>query len=205
MKRKELEELLKNNTKEDNNIDIEAVFEQINKHVNEISAKNIEKERNSFKDEVSSEVKNEFIKQYGFENVDQFGAFVKNSKASATETSEALSRVQTEYDNFKETYSSLEKQYKEVNNELTSMKNLKLAREIGVKDDFLDFALFEAQKLVNEETSLSDAFGNLRESKPYVFGDKEVKVGKEVKGKKVETKSPFLEANERLKKGRRIF
>ncbi len=66
MKRKELEELLKNNTKEDNTIDTEAVFTAINEHVNAISSQNIEKERNSLTTQVGEEVKTNFIKEYGF-------------------------------------------------------------------------------------------------------------------------------------------
>jgi len=186
MKRKELEELIKANTNEEGAIDIETIFKAVNEHVNEISGKNIEKEKEVLLKQVTTEAQNAFISEYGFENVDQFSAFVTNSKATTTEKDQTLKRINKELVKFKEDYGTLEKQYKDANSELTSINNKGLAKQIGVKEDMLDFALFEANKVVNDEVSLEDALNGLKESKPFAFDLEEktsLKVGTEVKGK----------------------
>ena len=172
MKKEQLKELLESNKTEDG-FNYDAIAKGINEFANSIRDKHFEKEKEALKGMLSNDVKGEFVKEYGFDNVDQFGAFVDNSKATATEQSKSLERIQKEYADYKEKYVTLEEQYNVANNELSTINNKQIAKKFGVKDDMLDFALFEAQKLTKEDTTLEQVFEGFKESKPSLFQEEQ--------------------------------
>ena len=177
MKRSELEELIKTHTADDG-IDYDAIAKSVNDETNVIRDKAIEKYKETAKQELADEIKNEFIKQYDFENVDQFKAFVDNSKATSDEVKAKATRLEQELEQAKAQLQETESKYKDVDSKLQTYSHKQIAKKLGVKDDMLDYALFEAKKLVNDEVDVEKALGKLIEEKPVLAQEQErVKVG----------------------------
>jgi len=172
MKKEQLKELLESNKTEDG-FNYDAIAKGVNEFANNIRDKHFEKEKETLKGMLSNDVKSEFLKEYGFDNVDQFGAFIDNSKASATEQSKKLDRIEQEYADYKEKYVTLEEQYNVANNELSTINNKQIAKKLGIKDDMLEFVLFEAQKKVTDEMDLKQVIESFKESKPSLFQEEQ--------------------------------
>ena len=205
MKNTELQELIQNNTT-DGNINFDAIAKGVNEHVNTIRDSYYEKQRVNLRGELQNEFKTEYLKNYGFENDDQFAAFVKNSKATTDETKEAVNRLTNEKTTLQNSYNELNKKFEETNKQLNNINNQKVARKLGIKEDMLDYALFEANKLVNDETTLEKALESFKESKPTIFNEENngrIVIGREKNEKTNPTKSPYLEAFEKRRAKRR--
>ena len=181
MKENQIESLVTENTTE-GVTNWKNVSSAINSHVNEIRDNALDKFQGS--EEFTNNIRANFLKENGFENVDQFNVFVKTAKSNTNEIQETNLRLTNELSDLQSKYTELNNQFTNSNNELTHIKNQKLANDLGVKSDMVDFALFEASKIVNDETSLEDVLESFKESRPAMFGDKpNLKVGKKINQK----------------------
>lgn len=149
----------------DGKLDANKLMEFINNdYVNPIVAKNkpdLEK--------VTQEAKEKWITDLGFENVTNESQLKAYVKKSADETKEDYTKLQTEYNTFKETvkdYDDLKKA--KVNNE---------REKIFTKDNFngdIDYALFNINKNVNEEKDYDTAYAEYKEANPKSFAPNKV-------------------------------
>lgn len=171
MKHEQLQKLFESNT-----VDGVTNFEAIAGEVNTFYDGVIERKRESATKGLVNP--NDFIKQYDFENVDQFNAFVKNTKSASSELSEKATRLEGEN-------KTLNEQLKELQGKVTDYEFTSQLVNKGVEKDKLDYAKFKLQGMINDEVDLDTALAQLRES-DSVFkvadnGDKGFKVGAEPK------------------------
>lgn len=177
MKVTELQELFTANTT-DGQTDYEAIAKSVNEATNTVRDNALNKYKETASKELAPEIQNAFIKQYEFENVDQFKAFVTNSKATSNELTEKTTRLEQELSKYEETYKGLETKYNELNSKYTGETRKSLAKSLGVKEDMVDYAMFEANKSVTEEVNFEEALKGLIESKPTLVSEEtRVKVG----------------------------
>lgn len=186
MKDTQLQELLTTNGIElGENVDIKAIAQGINDVFNPIIQNQVSKATKGLMSQ------DDFIKQYDFENVDQFNAFVKNTKSASSELSEKATRLETELNEWKTKATDFESKVKDY--EFTST-----LRSKGIADDKLDYAKFKLSSMINEETDLDSALSTLMESdsvlKPTDDGNKGFKVGAEPKDKKPAPNADYLKA-----------
>lgn len=187
MKKEELQKLVEENTN-DGQINYNAIANGINEHANTIRDNYFEKEKVALKGKLVEEVKSEFLKEYGYDNVDQFSSFVENTKATTSEKDEKLKRILKENEAYQTEIEEITGKYNDANKTLKGINNQSLAKKLGVKEDMVDFALFEANKLVTEETNLESVLEGFKEEKANLFVDQEpkerIKVGLQPEGKK---------------------
>ena len=204
MKTTELQELLKANTT-DSGLNYDEIAKHINEEVNTIRDKSIEKYKETAKQDLAGSIQDEFLKQYEFENVDQFKAFVDNSKASNDEVKAKATRLEQELAKKQKAYDELQGNYQTINQEITVTKQKELARSTGVKADMIDYALFEASKLVNDDTDFKTALEKLVADKPTLIGETErIKFGQNNPDNNSSVKDGLLGRYMELKKERKI-
>jgi len=204
MKTTELQELLKANTT-DSGLNYDEIAKHINEEVNTIRDKSIEKYKETAKQDLAGSIQDEFLKQYEFENVDQFKAFVDNSKASNDEVKAKATRLEQELAKKQKAYDELQGNYQTINQEITVTKQKELARSTGVKADMIDYALFEASKLVNDDTDFKTALEKLVADKPTLIGETErIKFGQNNPDNNTSVKDGLLGRYMELKKERKI-
>ena len=143
MKIEELKSLIEEHTKEDV-LDHEALNKAINMQFDAL----IDSKLGKYKETSKGEVLGEFIKEQGFENIDQYNAFLKNTKATSTELSEKATRYEQELEQLKSLNASLKSQ----NDEYTYMSKLN-----DVDDRFKKFVYSEIRGLVNDDTDFDTA------------------------------------------------
>lgn len=177
MKVTQLQELLTSNTNE-GVVDFDAIAKNINDDTNLIRDNGIEKYKTTAVEEMKGTVVNDFLKSHEFENVDQFTSFVTNAKSSSSEVTAKATRLEKELKDWQGKYTGIESQFNEVNNKYTNETHKSLARGLGVKDDMIDYALFEATKNVTDEIKFDDAMKSLIEAKPsLVSGEERLRLG----------------------------
>lgn len=157
MKIEQLELLIKSNTGEDGVINLEA----INKSINEETDVLIEKKRAKAVDEAKQTIIDEFIKTEGFDNADAYKAYIKNSKAGATELSEKATRLEQE----------LELVRKEANTYKSEAEGFKYTSKLiekGIDPKFKDYAMFKINAMVNDTTDFDGALEAFIAESPYV-------------------------------------
>ena len=204
MKTTELQELLKANTT-DSGLNYDEIAKHINEEVNTIRDKSIEKYKETAKQDLAGSIQDEFLKQYEFENVDQFKAFVDNSKASNDEVKAKATRLEQELAKKQKAYDELQGNYQTINQEITVTKQKELARSTGVKADMIDYALFEASKLVNDDTDFKTALEKLVADKPTLIGETDrIKFGQNNPDNNTSVKDGLLGRYMELKKERKI-
>lgn len=193
MKQEQLKEMLSTNGIELNeNVNIEAIAKGINDAFNPIIESKVSK---ATKGLMSQE---DFIKGQGFENIDSYNAFIKNTKATATELTEAKTRLDGEVKTLSEQLADAQAKVKgyEFDNKL---------RDAGVNADIMDYAKFKLNGMITEEVDFDSALKTLRET-DKMFSNEETgfKVGKETKNdnKPTDKKAGFELYKEMKAKGR---
>ena len=131
--------------------------EELNKDINAQFDALIDGKVTKAKASAKSENIEEFIKEQGFENLDQYNAFVKNTKSASNELTEKATRLETEYGAIKSEYEKL----KAENESYTYLSKLD-----GVDDKFKKFALSEIKGLINDETDFDTAKTKYFEENP---------------------------------------
>lgn len=115
----------------------------------------------------------EFIKGQGFENIDQFNAFVKNTKAASTELSEKVTRYESELEALRTENGSL----KTTNDEYTYMGKLN-----NVDEKYKKFVFNEVKGLTDESTDFETAAEQYLANNVHYLRDNESIVTKIPKG-----------------------
>lgn len=106
MKFEEVQELLTNNGVEiTESINIDEISKGINTFATGLKESSVEK---ALKNVDGNEFVNKFLTENDFENVDQFNAFIKNSKASTNELQEKATRLENEAVAYQSKISELE-------------------------------------------------------------------------------------------------
>lgn len=183
MKIDNLKKLITTNSNEEGVIDFDAIANSINEHTNTIRDNYAEKKASELKTQVSQESISEFLKGQGFENQDQFNAFVKNTKDNESEVSAKATRLEKELEDFNKKYSELENDYNSKKTELTNIKVDATVKELGIDDKFLDYAKFKANSLTSEEKDFGTALKEVVELEPHLAGKEAgFKFGVEPKG-----------------------
>lgn len=157
MKIEELKSLIDEHTGEDG-IDNDSLNKAINARFDALIDVKVKKAK------ASAETENiaSFIESQGFENIDQFNAFVKNSKATSTELTEKVTRFETELEALRNENGQL----KSANEEHTYLSKLS-----GVDDKYKKFLYSEIKGLVNEETDFDTARDSYLKDNPHYLKD----------------------------------
>lgn len=143
MKQTELQELLSEHTV-DGELNIDALNKAINAKFDPVIEAKVAKAKGSGKQDHI----NEFLTEQGYENVDQFTAFVKNSKAGASELTEKVSRYESELQALTAERDSLKSQTEEYG----------YMSKLGKVDDrFKKFVMSEVKGLTNDDTDFDTA------------------------------------------------
>ena len=123
-------------------------FDELNKAINTEFDVLIDRKVTSAKESSKDEHVNEFIKSQGLDNVDQFTALIKNSKATATELSEKVTRYEQELASLKGEYEGI----KSKNDEYMYMSKLS-----DVDPRYQKFVLSEIKGLINDKVDFDTA------------------------------------------------
>jgi len=143
MKLEELKALIEEHTAEDS-----VNYDELNKAINVKFDALIEKKVSKAKDSGKDEHIAEFIKEQGYDNVDQFSAAVKNTKAASTELSEKVTRYEQELEQLRADYQKT----KTENEEYTYLSKLS-----NVDPKYQKFVMSEIKGLVSDETDFDTA------------------------------------------------
>ena len=84
---------------------------------------------------------------------------------------ERVNGTTNKYNVLKTQYETLSNNLTAAVNELQTYKNRELAEKAGVKSQFIDFALYEAQKLTTDKKGIDVAITEFVKSNPYVTKD----------------------------------
>jgi len=131
--------------------DGELNHDDLNKAINAKFDGLIESKVTKAKDSAKDANVAEFITNQGFENIDQFNAFVNNSKATSTELSEKVTRYETELETLKGENGTLKSQ----NDEYAYMGKLS-----DIDPKYQKFVMSEIKGLVNDSTDFETAKSN---------------------------------------------
>ena len=82
-----------------------------------------------------------------------------------------VNETNNKYNVLKTQYETLSKNLTAAVNELQTYKNRELAEKAGIKSQFIDFALYEAQKLTTDKKSIDVAITEFVKANPYVTND----------------------------------
>lgn len=168
MKLEELKALVTEHTKED-----VVNFEELNKVINSKFDGLIDVKVAKAKELAKSENIAEFIKEQGYENIDQFTSNVKNVKATSSELSEKVTRYEQELEALKNDNLKL----KSANDEYTYISKLS-----NVDDKYKKFVMSEIKGLVNETTDFATAQEQYLANNVHYLKDSESIVTKLPKG-----------------------
>lgn len=161
MKQTELTQLVEEFT-EDGTINLEGLNAKINEKFDVLIASKVEKAKTSAYDENI----NKFIADNGFENIDQYSAFVKNTKAGADELSEKVTRYETELQAVTSERDTLKSQ----NMEYGYMNKLN-----GVQEPYRKFVMSETKGLVNDDNDFDTALeGFLADNPQYAVSQEPI-------------------------------
>lgn len=108
-----------------------------------------------------------FIKEQGFENIDQFNSFVKNSKATSTELTEKVTRYETELEALRNDNTTL----KSANENYTYSSKLS-----DVDDKYKKFVMSEIKGLVNDDMDFDTAKEKYLTDNAHYLRDKTEKI-----------------------------
>lgn len=158
MKQNELQELITKHTTDDG-INIESLNADINTNFDAVIDRKVSKASESAKPTIL----NDFIKAYDFENVDQFSAFVKNSKAGASELTETVARLQSERDEY-------EQKFNNINGEYTELKHM--SKLSNIDDKYKKFVLSEIRSQVNDDNDFESVYESYVAENPQFLGEK---------------------------------
>lgn len=153
--------------------DGEINHEELNKAINSKFDVLIESKVTKAKNSAKSENIAEFLNEQGYENIDQFTAFVKNSKATSSELSEKASRLEAELSKIQGEY----KTAKQLAEEYQYMGKLD-----DVAPQFRKFVMSEVKGLVNDEVDFETAKKGYLEKNAQYVKDSESIVTKVPKG-----------------------
>ena len=84
---------------------------------------------------------------------------------------ERVNVTTNKYNVLKTQYETLSNNLTAAVNELQTYKNRELAEKAGVKSQFIDFALYEAQKLTTDKKGIDVAITEFVKANPYVTND----------------------------------
>ena len=84
---------------------------------------------------------------------------------------ERVNGTTNKYNVLKTQYETLSNNLTAAVNELQTYKNRELAEKAGVKSQFIDFALYEAQKLTTDKKGIDVAITEFVKANPYVTND----------------------------------
>lgn len=143
---KNIENLIKDNTKEDV-IDWKAVEIAINEDINNIIKKNVETEKAKFE---SSKV-SEMLENLGYKDVDE----LKKALGSIEELTKTIETKDAENQALKSSSTELERM-----NKLYGM---------GINEEAVDFVLFNVNKKVTEEKDFDTALAEYQKEQPKFF------------------------------------
>ena len=82
-----------------------------------------------------------------------------------------VNETNNKYNVLKTQYETLSNNLTAAVNELQTYKNRELAEKAGVKSQFIDFALYEAQKLTTDKKGIDVAITEFVKANPYVTKD----------------------------------
>lgn len=143
MKTTELQALIDENTV-DGELNIEAVNKAVNSQFDALIDAKVTKAKESGK----SENVETFIKDQGFDNIDQFNAFVKNTKSTSTELTEKVTRYEQELESLRGENGTLKGRV----DEYTHLGQLK-----NVDPKYQKFVMSEIKGLVNDTMDFEEA------------------------------------------------
>lgn len=162
MKIEELKSLVDKHTAEDG-----VNYDELNKAINAKFDGLIESKVSKAKETGKGENIEAFIKDQGFENIDQFTAFVKNSKATSTELTEKVTRYETELDALKGENGKLK-----VENDNYAY----LGKLSNVKEDMREFALYKIKGLMDDGTDFDTAKDKYLTDNVHYLADNDTKI-----------------------------
>jgi len=164
MNKEQIQELLKKAGVEGvESINLDVVHTGINDFGTTLKNKGIEEGKQQVnKDEVVVE----FLKEKGFNSIDDYDNFVKTTKEQLTD----VDKVKLELDNKLKSY---EGQLEEMKKYQEQSKTLELENKFikqGIKDvDYVKFQYSQAKD--KEDFNEEEFFNGLKEEKPYLFGE----------------------------------
>lgn len=189
MKLEELKALVTEHTADD-----VVNYEELNKVINSKFDGLIEAKVTKAKELAKNENIAEFIKEQGYENIDQFTSSVKNTKATSSELSEKVTRYEAEL----EALRNDNLQLKSTNDEYTYLSKLN-----NVDDKYKKFVMSEIKGLVNDTTDFATAQEQYLANNAHYLKDSEPIVTKTPKGGQPITKpdsiTSILEAKHGIK------
>lgn len=180
MKLEELKALIDEHTNEG-----ELNQDELNKAINAKFDGLIDAKVNKAKTVAKDENIAEFIKDKGFENIDQFNAFVKNTNAASSELSEKVTRYEQELSALKESNSAL----KAENENFTYLGKLN-----DIDPKYQKFVMSEIKGLVNDETDFDTAKTNYLADNAHYLRDNTQIITKVPKDNKNMTKTDGVTA-----------
>jgi hypothetical protein len=175
MKLEELKQLM-----DSHSVDGELNHDELNKAINAKFDGLIDSKIMRAKDNAKDSIISEFITEQGFENIDQYTAFVNNSKSTSTELSEKVTRFETELEALKGVNGTLQ----------AENENFKYSSKLGDVDDrYKKFVMSEIKGLVKDDVDFETAKTTYLTDNTQFLKDNESIVTKLPKGNEQSTQT----------------
>lgn len=168
MKKELLEKLISDNTV-DGKVNIDVIFDEVNKSTNDIIAKN-KPNMDDLKAEAYETAKDDFIKSLkldGVDNQNQFKAYLNS--LTSDEQSQQLVTLQNDYNALKEQYEGATAKVGEYESKVKEYEATNFLISKGAKAEDIDYLTFKINKMVTEDKPFDKAFDEFAKANETFF------------------------------------
>jgi len=193
MKIEELKALFEQHSTEEGT-DYEKLNEAINADIDAV----LDRKKAKMMEAAKGETLESFLKEQGFDNFDSYTAFVKNSKATATEVTEKATRLEQELAAERKRMADYEAKVKQFETE-------KQISALGISAEFGDYAMYKINQMVNDEVTFEEAAKKFVADNQHILDAKGLPDMRQPKPKEFdnpimdEVERKFMERNPNLK------